>query len=373
MRSVPDVNLWQWQHATQPTQAVADLEKTLVEYSDVAGWQTDRHADAFAAFYKSCEKLDRLVDRNPRIQAVCGKARSLGARLANEDAKHFFEANFSMYQLQRPETGAIVTGYFEPEVAGSLVADNIFNVPVYALPGDLVLSSPEMSLDGLPAGLTAVRRTADGFCPYYTRQEIEEGALAGRGLEIAYLADALDAFVMQVQGAGLIRLPDGSSFRVGFAGKNGHPYTSIAKVLIERGELQPSNASMDVLLGWLRADPERGRRLMRENKSYPFFRILDDSEAQAGPHGAMGVPLTPGRSLAVDPNFHQLGLPVWVAAHDLKDGEGHLFRRLMIAQDTGSAIRGPVRGDIFWGSGAEAGRVAGKTKQICDFFILIPN
>jgi membrane-bound lytic murein transglycosylase A len=373
MRSVPDVNLWQWQYTIHGAQNVAGLEKTRVEISGVEGWQTDRHGDAFAAFRKSCEKLDRLSDGNPRIQALCDEARTLGAKVTNEDAKRFFEANFSFYHVHRPETGAIVTGYFEPEVAGSLVPDNVFNVPVYALPSDLVLSSPEMNLDGLPAGLTAVRRTADGFCPYYTRRDIEEGALAGRRLEIAYLADAIDAFVMQVQGSGLIRLPDRSSLRVGFTGKNGHPYTSIAKVLIERGELQPSNASLDVLLSWLRADPERGRRLMWENKSYPFFRILDDAEAQAGPHGAMGVPLTPGRSLAVDPHFHQLGLPIWVAAHDLKDEEGHPFRRLMIAQDTGSAIRGPVRGDIFCGNGAEAGRIAGKTKHLCDFYILIPN
>ena len=178
---------------------------------------------------------------------------------------------------------------------------------------------------------------------------------------------------MQIQGSGLIRLPDGKGLRIGFAGKNGHPYTSIGKILIERGILQAAGASLQTVLDWMRADPERGRKLMWENKSYPFFQVLEKTEHGEGPHGALGLPLTPGRSLAVDPRYHQLGLPIWISAPELKDGKGHRVERLMIAQDTGSAIRGPVRGDIFWGSGAKAGRVAGETKHPCDFYVLIPN
>ena len=258
-------------------------------------------------------------------------------------------------------------------MAGSLEADDAFTVPIYALPDDLVLIANNASEEGLPAGLTAARQAGTGVVPYYTRQEIEEGALRGRGLELVYLADAVDAFVLQIQGSGLIRLPDGGRLRLGFAGKNGHPYASIGKILIERGELQPSNASMDILLEWLRADRERGRELMRENKSYPFFRRLTGMEAEDGPCGSLGVPLTAGRSLAVDPRYHPLGLPIWVSAPDLTDQGPRHFNRLMIAQDTGSAIRGPVRGDIFWGTGTEAGFIAGRTKHICDFCILIPN
>jgi membrane-bound lytic murein transglycosylase A len=161
--------------------------------------------------------------------------------------------------------------------------------------------------------------------------------------------------------------------RVGFAGKNGHPYSSIGRLLVERGELAPAKASLEAVLGWMRADARRAQALMWENKSYIFFRVLDRAEAAIGPHGALGAPLTPGRSLAVDPRYHRLGLPVWVSAPALRTGDGAPFNRLMIAQDTGSAIRGPVRGDIFCGTGAEAGRIAGGTKYPCDFCILIPN
>ncbi len=267
----------------------------------------------------------------------------------------------------------MVTGYYEPELAGSLTPDEAFHLPVYALPDDLVLVTEQNKPASFPVDLTAARTSETGLIPYFTRQEIEKGALERRGLELVYLSDAPDAFVMHVQGSGLIRLPDGKALRIGFSGKNGHPYTSIGKRLVEMGELDLARASLDTVLGWIRSDAERGRRLMWENKSYIFFRILDEAEAGEGPHGALGVPLTPGRSLAVDPRFHRLGLPVWVSAPALNDMQGHPFNRLMIAQDTGSAIRGPSRGDIFWGSGESAGRIAGKTRHACEFCILIPN
>jgi membrane-bound lytic murein transglycosylase A len=178
---------------------------------------------------------------------------------------------------------------------------------------------------------------------------------------------------MRIQGSGMIRLPDGKTMRVGFAGKNGHPYSSIGKILIQAGQLQETAASMEQLLAWLRAHDERGRKLMWENKSYPFFRVLDAAEAGEGPHGALGLPLMPGRSLAVDPTYHALGTPIWIAAPELKDGKGKPIARLMVAHDTGSAIRGPVRGDFFWGSGDAAGKSAGSTKHAVDFTVLIPN
>ena len=269
--------------------------------------------------------------------------------------------------------GALVTGYFEPDVAGALKPDDQYGVPVYALPDDLVILDGRTGRGDMQQDLTAARGTPHGLVPYYTRQEIEQGALSGRGLEIAWLADAYDAYVMQVQGSGLIRLPDGASLRLGFSGKNGHPYTSIGKVLIERGALSAESATLDKVLEWLRAHPEEGRAVMWENRSYPFFRNTGEDEAADGPLGSMGAPLTQGRSLAVDPRYHQLGLPIWVSAPELIDGEKRPFQRLMIAQDSGSAIRGPVRGDIFWGGGNDAGRIAGATKHICDFIVLIPN
>ena len=177
---------------------------------------------------------------------------------------------------------------------------------------------------------------------------------------------------MQIQGSGRVRLTDGSWVRLGYAAKNGHPYTSIGKRLAERGD-RPKDLTMEGLKSWLRADPARGRALMQENKSYVFFRELPEAEAGAGPVGAQGVALTPGRSLAVDAAYHKLGLPVFVAAPDLKGEDGKPFRRLMIAQDVGSAIRGPERGDIFFGTGEAAGAIAGGAAHPARFFILLPK
>jgi membrane-bound lytic murein transglycosylase A len=288
-------------------------------------------------------------------------------------ARKFFESFFTPYAIVRPPEGALVTGYFEPELTGSLEPGERYKVPVYALPDDLVFLDGQTDRGDLSEELTAARRTPHGLAPYFTRQEIEQGALFDRGLEIAWLADPYDAYVMQVQGSGLVRLADGGQLRIGFSGKNGHSYTSVGKILIERGALSVESATLDKVLEWLRANPEQGREVMWENRSFPFFRVIGEDEAADGPIGSMGAPLTEGRSLAVDPRYHRLGLPVWVSAPELKDDAERPFQRLMIAQDSGSAIRGPVRGDIYWGSGGEAGRKAGATKHICDFTVLIPN
>jgi membrane-bound lytic murein transglycosylase A len=366
-------NLWQWQFSDAEAGERLKLDKTPVEYTKIEGWEKDDHAAAFAAFRKSCAKLTTLAGSDEKIKAVCDLTVMLKGKLPKDDARRFFEANFKPYLVKKPAEGAIVTGYFEPEVKGSLKPTEKFKVPIYAAPDDLKLVGKADKRDKLTADITVARITPDGLVPYFTRQEIEEGALKGRGLEIAYLADPYDAFIMQIQGSGLVRLPDGKAMRIGFAGKNGHPYTSIGKILIEQGVLQATAASLDAVFNWVRSEPERGRKLMWENKSYPFFRVLEKSEHGEGPHGALGLPLIPGRSLAVDPRYHQLGLPIWVAAPELKDGKKHPFNRLMMAHDTGSAIRGPVRGDIFWGSGDAAGKIASRTKDPCDFYVLIPN
>lgn len=305
--------------------------------------------------------------------AICEAAFDESNAVSPLSARKYFENFFTPYLIARPPHDALVTGYFEPEVAGALNSDDQYQVPVYALPDDLVILDGQMDRGDLPQDLTAARRTPQGLAAYYTRQEIEQGALSGWGLEIAWLTDPYDAYVMQVQGSGLIRCPDGSGLRVGFTGKNGHPYTSVGKVLIERGILNAEGATLEAVLAWLRAHPEEGQAVMWENRSYPFFRIIGEDEAADGPLGSAGVALTEGRSLAVDPRYHQLGLPIWVSVPELKDQEQRPFERLMIAQDSGSAIRGPVRGDIFWGSGDNAGRKAGDTKHICDFVVLIPN
>lgn len=351
--------LWRWQFGEAEPQP---MDMTPISFADIAGWTEDDHAAALAALRLSLA----TDDASPLAKLVA----ALGDTPSPQAARRFFEANFTPRRVTPQAESAIVTGYFEPELLGSLEKTPEFGVPVYALPADLVLVTAESRPDGWPGDHTGGRETPDGLAPYFTRREIEAGALAGRGLELLYLADPAACFVMHVQGSGLVRLPDGKGVRLGFSGKNGHPYTSIGKLLVQRGELEAASATLDALLAWIRADDERGRRLMQENASFIFFHIRD--EAAQGP-SAHGVPLTAGRSLAVDPRYHRLGTPVWVEAKGLADETGRPFQRLMIAQDTGSAIRGQVRGDIFWGSGETAGRIAGATKHPCNFIVLIPN
>lgn len=371
--------LWQWQFSSADGAAPQRLDKKQVEFSAVDGWAHDDHAAAFAAFRNSCRRLlapkvlqnasEREIQLDPAVKAVCEVALLLHEKLPRDEARQFFEANFTPYLVKRPDKGAMVTGYFEPEISGSLTPSKEYTVPIYSKPNDLVLLNTPADRAKLPGEFTAARATPEGPKPYYTRKEIDQGVLSGRGLEIAYVSDAYEAFVMQVQGSGLVRLPDGKGIRIGFCAKNGHPYTSIGKLLIERGALMADTSSMQAVLAWLRRDPERARELMWENKSYPFFERLDAD----APRGAMGLPLTPGRSLAVDPRYHKMGMPIWVSAPELKDMQGKPVKRLMVAQDTGSAIRGQVRGDIFWGSGEKAGKFAGETKHLCDFYVLIPK
>ena len=370
-----DAPLWAWQFGREAASGEPAVNRAPVGFSSIPRWMDDDHASAFRTFVKSAERIasGAFSSIDAPLLAVCLDALRMRAGGDEADARSFFESRFKPYRILPPPEGGLVTGYFEPELTGSLIETPRYGVPVYALPEDLVLLEGDEQSEGELAGLTAARATSDGPVPYFTRAEIEAGALAGCGLEIAWLADPYEAYVMQVQGSGLIVLPDGNRIRIGFSGKNGHPYTSVGRLLVERGFLDRANATLDRVLSWLRANPEAGRKIMHENRSYPFFRRLNDSEGQDGPLGSMGTPLTPGRSLAADPRCHRLGLPIWVHAPELIDPEGRIFSRLMIAQDSGSAIRGPVRGDIFWGTGAQAGLLAGKTKDICDFYVLIPN
>jgi membrane-bound lytic murein transglycosylase A len=352
--------LWRWQFGeAEPL----PMDTAPVSFADIAGWAGDDHAAALAAL-----RLSLAASGEP--SALADRVAALGDAPSPQAARQFFEENFTPRRVAPQAESAIVTGYFEPELRGSLERTPEFGVPVYALPADLVLVTAENRPEGWPADHTGGRQTPNGLVPYFTRQEIESGALAGRGLDLLYLADPAECFVMHVQGSGAVRLPDGTCLRLGFSGKNGHPYTSIGKLLVQRGELEAATATLDALLAWVRADAERGRLLMQENASFIFFHIREGDPQGPSAHG---VPLTAGRSLAVDPRYHRLGAPIWVEAKGLADDAGRPFQRLMIAQDTGSAIRGQVRGDIFWGSGEAAGRIAGATKHPCNFIVLIPN
>jgi membrane-bound lytic murein transglycosylase A len=344
-----------------------------VTFAEIEGWQADDQGAAFPALLKSCGKI------KPESVSVgaCAAALELASSgaVSRDAARTFFEANYTPNRIVDVPKPGLVTGYYEPEVEGAREKGGKFQVPVYGRPDDLVTVTPDetRAKDSAEGTLTAMRKTDDGLVPYFTRQDIDKGALAGRGLEVLYLADPVELFFMQVQGSGRVRLSDGSAVRLSYAGKNGYPYTSIGKRLVELGQGKPKSMSMQGIKAWVREDPERGKTLMWENRSYVFFRVLDGKEGQDGPIGAQGVSLTPGRSLAVDASFHGFGLPIFVEAPELKGDDGAPFRRLMIAQDVGSAIRGVERGDIFWGCGDAAGAIAGITHAPAAFIVLLPN
>lgn len=317
-------------------------------------------AAALSAFRLSCPSLTKRADLSGLTRAgdwtaLCAEA----ARTPADGAVAFF-GRFVPVQVG---TGALfATGYYEPELAGSRTRRAGYDVPVYGKPAELV----DVNLGDFSSGLAGKRirgRIVDGaLVPFADRAAIERGTLAGRGLEIAWAADAIDLFFLQIQGSGRLRLSDGGVMRVGYAGQNGHDYTSIGRLLIERGELRSGEASMQGIVGWLRANPAKGAALMRENASYVFFQELTG----AGPLGALGLPVTPRVSVAADPRFVPLGAPVFLSS-DRTDVQG-----VWVAQDTGGAIKGANRVDTFWGPGAEAQAIAGGMSARGTAWLLLP-
>jgi membrane-bound lytic murein transglycosylase A len=374
--------------ASSPGKAQAGKMKPTVTYTPLAyaqvpGWEEDDHAAAFKAFLSSCERVaasareraasDKLPPPPAALVAACAGARQLGAPVGRAAAKAFFEAHFTPNAVAHDGAQGLLTGYYEPLVEGSRTPQGIFQTPIYKRPPDLVNLVDETQRGSVGMGLTHARKTDKGTEAYPTRAQIEQGALKDRNLELLYVADAVEVFFLQVQGSGRVKLPDGSIVRIHYDGKNGHPYTSIGRYLIEKGLLAADKVSMGALKRWLKADPERAKLVLWQNASYVFFRELKGPEA-AGPLGALGTRLTPGRSLAVDTSHYALGSPIYVSGegmtHVSKAGN---FHRLMIAQDVGSAIKGPERGDIYFGSGDAAGRLAGVTKHPARFIVLLAN
>ncbi len=352
-------------------------------FADLPGWQQDDHLAAFKAFLKSCDIViaaSKAGDKGgatpttPALLGACDEALRLAAkRVLQPAAKAFFETHFIPHRVEHSSSPGLLTGYYEPVIPGSRTASAKFPTPIYNRPPDLVNIVEESQRGAKDGTLTHGRQTGKGIEPYATRAEIEQGALNGRGLELMYLASPVDAFFMQIQGSGRIKMPDGTMVRVSYDGKNGHPYTSIGRHLIDTGLFPADKMSLETLGDWLKADPERGRRAMWQNKSFVFFRELKGREAE-GALGVLHIPLTPGRSLAVDAGVHTIGTPVYVSAPTLThvqkvDG----FHRLMVAQDVGSAIKGPERGDIYFGTGTAAGKLAGVTKHPGNLFVLLPR
>jgi membrane-bound lytic murein transglycosylase A len=345
-------------------------------FSDLPGWPDDDHAAALTVFRRSAARLIAAPPSDAWTPAARA-ALALPEAVDADTARRCFETWFVPTPVDpTPAAPPFLTGYYEPEPDGARVASERFRVPLHARPADLIDVTAANRPSGLPAELTAARLSDGGPTPYHTRAEIEDGALDGRGLELAYVADPVDAFLIHVQGSCRLRLADSAVLRLGYAGKAGHPYTSIGRLLVERGVIRREAMTGAVLVAWLRDHPAEGRALMRENRSYIFFRELTGLDPALGPVGAAGGQLTAGRSLAVDHAVHAYGTPVWLDAElPLGPGGGMTpFRRLMLAEDTGSAIVGPARGDIFIGSGRAAGDIAGRIRHEARRFVtLVPN
>lgn len=348
--------------------------------AQIPGWTADDHRAALAIFARGCQTEPplRAATAVPAgLAQACTQARALHATdaVSPETARIFFETHFAFWRIRPPNAQAgFMTGYFEPEFEGSLTRSEAYPTPLYGRPPELVTRMPGDVWPGLDKDLSAARRTAKGLEPFLDRAAIETGALDGRNLEILWMRDPVDRFVLQVQGSGRIRLPDGSVTRLVYAGRNGHAYTSLGRVLSEREGIPPAQMTMDRLIARLKADAGFARELIALNRSFVFFARRDDLPAGSGPIGGAGLPLTPLRSIAIDRGIWPYGLPVWIDA-TLPDGAGGQERlaRLTIAQDTGSAILGPARLDLFVGTGAPAGHRAGLIRDPVDFTVLWPR
>ena len=334
-------------------------------WEDVKGWGADNLVEARGALIESCT----VLARQPLWSAACEEARALPAE--NAALRAFFEARFRPWRVVNPDESreGLVTGYYEPLLRGSSERSKSFSHAIYGVPDDLLVVDlgelyPEMKNFRLRGRLDGRK-----VVPYWSRAELTPQAPALAGKALLWVADPIELFFLQVQGSGRVELVDGRRVRVGYADQNGHPYQSIGRWLVEQGELKLEQASMQGIQAWARANPKRLNELLNTNPSFVFFRELPDSGG--GPIGALGVPLTPGRSIAVDPRAVPLGAPVFLATTLPLSAQP--LQRLVMAQDTGGAIKGAVRADFFWGFGAEAGARAGRMRQRGEMWVLLPN
>ncbi len=352
-----------------------------VDYRALPGWPADVLADGMRAFVTSCPALakqpaGRALGYRPEhgtmddLQRICSRATQIDTQ-SNVQLRAFFERNFQPYLVTaNTRSDGKFTGYYEPLLRASWQRGQRYVYPIYSRPRDIVVVDLE-NFDPDRRGEQLAGRLVDNrLVPYFDRGAIEQGALSGRRLELMWTDDPINLFFLHVQGSGRVLLPDGSFVRLAFSGRNGHRYTSIGRELVAQGIMKLEDVNLFTLRNWMRGNPLAAQRLMRRNRSFIFFRVAKDDTIR----GAQNVPLTPGRSLAVDPKHIPLGLPLWLVTTDPLDPQSQRpLRRLVVSQDVGSAIKGPIRGDLFWGFGEAAESRAGLMNEIGSYYLFLPR
>jgi membrane-bound lytic murein transglycosylase A len=340
-----------------------------IAWSQLPGWSSAeaRPAEAWPALKLNCRAM---AGRDARWREICAEVALLPAEPDDELARAFFETRFVPHEVRNEAGGldGLITGYYEPLLLGNLTKTDRFRYPVYGLPPDLLVVDLGELYPELAGKRVRGRLEGRRVVPYFSRAEIEQGRLATSAPVLAWVDDPVALFFLHIQGSGRIRLLDGRILRVGYADQNGHPYVSIGRRLIEMGALAPEKVDLDAIRAWLAAHPEQAEAVLHSNPSYVFFTLRPDD--LPGPLGSLGVPLLPQRAIAVDPAYVPLGSPVWLDTR--LPGEERPYQRLVFAQDTGGAIKGAVRADLFFGFGPEAERLAGRMKQSGRLYVLLP-
>ena len=352
------------------------------DFADLAGWSSHDHKAALAAFRDSARHFLCHPPKSRKgsagvadLMQIAAKALELSNDLSSAEARAFFESNFTPMRLEKR---GMLTGYYEPVFDGSLTAKGDFSVPLHKRPPDLISLSTEEALKaGFSPETSFARKSSQGLSYHLSRGEVMAGGLAGQALELVWLRNVIDAYIIHIQGSARIRLDDGATMRVTFDGKSGHPYHSLGKTLIEKGIFTPQSITMDALMDYVRALGAEGEALLAENPSYIFFRSVEPVEGQSEEHGpvaAAGIPLLSRRSIAVDRHIHTFGLPIWLETTLPQEKGGNVpFQQLTFAHDTGSAIKGAARADLFVGTGRKAGKLAGQIQQEAAFTCLMPQ
>ncbi|MGJ5032890.1 MULTISPECIES: murein transglycosylase A [unclassified Bradyrhizobium] len=365
---------------------ISNSQYLPLAWNDVPGWNDDDQLAAYRTFRASCKPIAAKTDAAPDAKAdgkplgdslrdPCRDARATDLA-DNAAARAFFERHFEPLKISKlGDVDGFVTGYYEPVIEGSRTQNEVYNVPVYRRPSNLFVRGFKQDATSLPNKGPVYRKIGRRkLVPYYDRAEIEDGAIEGRGLEIAWLRNQTDLLFAQIQGSARISLDDGSTIRINYDAYNGLPYTPVGRILIERGIIPREQMSMQRIRDWMEQNPEGANELRRMNRSYIFFREVQLSEKDEAV-GAQGIPLTPGRSIAVDKSLHVYGTPFFITGELPIESEKSktAFHRLMIAQDTGSAIVGPARADLYFGAGQDAGKVSGRLKHSIQFVMLVPK